>query len=55
MQIPFKPETIFTNSTTEVMRAKVPGGWLVNIVVNGRNSFEFTTSFIADPEWQWEV
>ncbi len=55
MQIPFNPETIFSSSTTEVTRSKVPGGWLVTVVINGRNSFEFTTNFIIDPEWKWEV
>lgn len=55
MKIPFKPEVIFTNSTTEVSRVKVKNGWIVSTVVNGRNGFALTSTFVLDSDWSWEI
>jgi len=55
MPIPFDPEVIFTNATTEISRVKVKNGWIVNMIVNGRNGFALTSTFVLDSDWSWEV
>lgn len=56
MLLPFNIEEICMTSTTQFTRAKVPGGWLVYALLNApRGNVDFTCSFVADPEWQWEV
>lgn len=54
--IPFNFEEICVTPTTNVHRAKVPGGWLVYALVNApRGAVGFTSDFVADPEHTWEV
>ncbi len=56
MLLPFEFETIYSLNATEVTRSKVPGGWMVNILVNSpRGTACFSTTFVVDPEHKWEV
>lgn len=51
----FDFEQIYSNNVTQVTRSQVPGGWLVNILVNApRGQACMTTTFINDPEWLWQ-
>jgi hypothetical protein len=52
--IPFAWEEVNNTSTASTARAKVPGGWLVNVILNGRTTM-MSTTFVADPEWSWEI
>jgi hypothetical protein len=54
-ELEFEFEEIADYPNSTVTRAKVPGGWLVSIVMSGRGGFEFTTNFVADPEWNWKI
>jgi len=55
MLIPFVWEEIDVTPTTSTARAKVPGGWLVNILCNGRPNFEMSTTFVADEKHEWDT
>lgn len=53
--IPFELEEIHSSALTCVNRAKVPGGWLVMIGVHSHGGAHFTTNFIEDAAWDWEL
>lgn len=56
MKIPFEFEEIYSTNQTQVTRNKVPGGWMVNILVNApHGNAVFTTTFIVDPNHEWSV
>ncbi len=56
MLMPFEFERIASTSTTEVSRAKVPGGWIVYTLTNAPHSNSLLTSiFVAEPEHLWEI
>jgi len=55
MLIPFVWEEIDVTPTTSTARAKVPGGWLVNFLCNGRPNFEMSTTFVADEKHEWDT
>lgn len=56
MQLPFEFEEICLTSTAQVSRAKVPGGWLVYVILNSpRGVSNFTSNFIEDAEHKWEA
>ena len=55
MLIPFVFEEVCNTATASVTRAKVPGGWLVTIIVSTRGGTPVTTTFISDPEWSWSL
>ena len=56
MLIPFEFEPVYVINNTEVTRAKVPGGWMVTILVNTpRGTACFSTTFLSDPDHAWRV
>jgi len=48
-------EEILQSPTSVTCRARVPGGWLLNLIATIRGDFEMTTNFVADPDWAWDV
>jgi hypothetical protein len=55
MLIPFEWEIICNTDTSQTSRAKVPFGWLVLTMVNGRTNITTPTVFVADPDHSWTV
>ena len=55
LPIPFDWEHINSTDTSNTFRARVPGGWLVNVTMTGRSTMMMTTTFVADINWDWNV
>ena len=55
MQILFDWEEVNSTATSTTARAKVPGGWLVNVTMTGRGNLLMTNTFVADATWEWEI
>lgn len=55
LPIPFQWEQIESEDTSNTFRAKVPGGWLVNVTMTGRGTMMMTTNFVSDINWDWKV